>query len=532
MTDQRPAPRFSDAWLCWGGLGLTALLLLFSFPPLGHPFVAFFALIPATLAAAAAPDWRLWRRAAYGTSWLLWVVLLAWLRHIYPPLGWLGLVLLTAYCALYPFLWLVALRWIFPACRDAGAPARLLATLGLAGAWGLLEWLRTIAFTGFGWLPLSASQQGNGVLLTLCAWVGPTGLSIGLVLINLGLASWIVRLRALRASADSLEPLTPTSWFQRLTPELYLGLAVIAAGFYCTLQQLAREAPRQEMRIAALRTDFDPTEKWDSTKLDKHAKALNNLTVAAGQEKPDVVLWPEAALPLSTDNAGYVTFLRDNVAGAGCPLLIGAIEPRKNGYANSAVVVTAEGLAKPTYAKRHLVPFGEYVPLADWLPLRKVVPIAQDCVPGEGATLLPLTTRSGFTFLAGPLVCYEDVFPELAREHALAGADLLVVVTNDGWYGNEAGDAQHTAHSVLMAVATGIPVARSGNAGWSGVITHRGILQPTSIPGAPLSAIAHLRRDRGEPTFWVRHGDWAVGLGGLCFGLTYLWRRRRIAHAA
>lgn len=163
--------------------------------------------------------------------------------------------------------------------------------------------------------------------------------------------------------------------------------------------------------------------------------------------------------------------------------------------------MTADGLAKPTYAKRHLVPFGEYVPLADWLPLRKVVPIAQDCVPGEGATLLPLTTRNGFTFLAGPLVCYEDVFPELAREHALAGADLLVVVTNDGWYGNEAGDAQHTAHSVLMAVATGIPVARSGNAGWSGVITHRGILQPTSIPGAPLSAIAHLRRDRSEPTF-------------------------------
>ncbi|MEY4775602.1 MAG: hypothetical protein RL759_115, partial [Verrucomicrobiota bacterium] len=102
MTDRRTGSRFSDAWLCWGGLGLTALLLLFSFPPIGHPFVAFFALIPAALAAAAAPDWRLWRRAAYGTSWLLWVVLLAWLRHIYPPLGWLGLVLLTAYCALYP----------------------------------------------------------------------------------------------------------------------------------------------------------------------------------------------------------------------------------------------------------------------------------------------------------------------------------------------------------------------------------------------------------------------------------------------
>ena len=66
--------------------------------------------------------------------------------------------------------------------------------------------------------------------------------------------------------------------------------------------------------MAAIRTDFDPTEKWDSGKLDKHAKALNSLTVAAGQEKPDVVLWPEAALPLSTENAGYVTFLRGNVS--------------------------------------------------------------------------------------------------------------------------------------------------------------------------------------------------------------------------
>ena len=71
----------------------------------------------ATLAAGAAPDWRRWRRAAYVTSWILWVALLAWLRHIYPPLGWLGLILLTGYCALFPFVWLLVVRWIFPACR-------------------------------------------------------------------------------------------------------------------------------------------------------------------------------------------------------------------------------------------------------------------------------------------------------------------------------------------------------------------------------------------------------------------------------
>jgi len=167
--DASPAPVGGRA--AWLGLGLSAVLLLFSFPPLGHPFVAFFALIPAALAAAEAPDFRLWRRAAFVTSWVLWVALLAWLRHVYPPLGWLGLVGLTAYCALYPWTWLLALRWILPAVGEAGLPARLLAMLGLAGAWGLLEWARATFLTGFGWLPLAASQQGNPVMLTLCAWV-------------------------------------------------------------------------------------------------------------------------------------------------------------------------------------------------------------------------------------------------------------------------------------------------------------------------------------------------------------------------
>ena len=527
MTERRPGCLVSDAWLCWGGTGLTALLLFFSFPPFGHPFVAFFALIPATLAAGAAPAWRCWRRAAFGTSWLLWIALLAWLRHIHPPLGWLGLTLLTAYCALYPFAWLLAVRWIFPACRDAGAPARILATLGLAGAWGLLEWLRTTALTGFGWLPLAASQQGNGVLLALCAWVGPTGLSIGLVLINLGLASWLARLQAARADAAGLTPATPTSWLRRLTPELYLGLGVMAAGFWVTLGRLAQEPPRHEVRIAALRTDFDPNEKWDAGRLDAHAKLLFERTRATRAGQPDLVLWPEVALPLPAHDAQYVQFLQRNAAEAGCPLLFGVIEARAGGYANAVRLATADGLAGPTYAKRQLVPFGEYVPFADWLPLRKVVPIAQDCVRGEAATLVPVTTRDRFTFLTGPLVCYEDVFPKLAREHALAGADLLTVATNDGWYGHEAGDAQHTAHSVLIAVATGLPVARSGNAGWSGVIDHRGGLHPTAGGDAPSTQPAWLRRERGEPTCWVRYGDWAVGLGGACFGLAYIWRRRR-----
>ena len=193
MTDE-PTSSPAAARLAWVGASLTALLLFFSFGPVGHPFWAFVALVPAMIATTLRPDWRTWRRASFVTSWVLWIALLVWLRHVYPPLGWIGLVLLTAYCALYPFVWLILARWIFPACAGASLPARLLAIGGLAGAWGLLEWTRGTILSGFGWLPLAASQNGNPVMLSLCAWVGPIGLSIALVLFNLGLARWIVRL--------------------------------------------------------------------------------------------------------------------------------------------------------------------------------------------------------------------------------------------------------------------------------------------------------------------------------------------------
>ena len=136
MTDQ-PTSSPAAARLAWVGTALTALVLFFSFGPVGHPFWAFIALVPATITTTLRPDWRTWRRASFVTSWVLWIALLVWLRHVYPPLGWIGLVLLTAYCALYPFVWLLLARWICPACAGASLPARLLAIGGLAGAWGV-----------------------------------------------------------------------------------------------------------------------------------------------------------------------------------------------------------------------------------------------------------------------------------------------------------------------------------------------------------------------------------------------------------
>ena len=540
MTVEEASRERASARGTWLGTSLTALLLFFSFGTTGHPFLAFIALVPAALAASAQPNGRTWRRACFVTGWILWIAILIWLRFVFPPMGWLGLVLLSIYCSVYHFLWLLGLRWIFPACSTAALPARLLALLGLAGAWGLLEWTRSTFASGFGWLPLSASQVGNPVMLSLCAWVGPIGLSMALVLFNLGFARWIIRLIGFYREEALLAPTGPAGWLRRITPELYLGLVPVGLAFLALLVANAgRRAIVQETVTAGIvQTDFDPHAKWDASLLQSHIETVGRLTLqVAAEKKADLILWPEAALPLALQSEGYLARLTALSKATHTPLVIGALDQRGTGYANGVAIITADGLQKPIYAKRHLVPFGEYVPFADFLPLRKVVPIAEDCVAGTSVSLLPLTTRRGFNFLAGALICYEDVFPELAREHALAGADLLIVITNDAWYGREAGAYQHAAHSVLLAASTGLPILRCGNAGWSGSIDGLGRANPITeqgtiyFRGSRLAVPVSLPREHQPATFWVRHGDWAVGLGGMFLALTYIWRRRRMGSA-
>lgn len=524
------------AWrrhLAWLAPAASSLLLFLAFLPGHHAWAGFIWAIPLALWSATEPGWATWRRATAASSLITWLALLAWLRHVYPPLGWIGWITVSGYCALYQFTWLLGLRWVFPTLGGRGWAYRLLALLGLASAWIGLEALRGWALTGFGWLPLAASQAGNPVMLSLCEVTGQLGLSGAVILANLGVARWIRR-----QLVERRELAERGSLLTGLTPEIYLGFAPVALAFAIHLdtglgarERLVASTP---VTLAAVQTDVDPNAKWDSGRLSAQLESLRELIRDAAATKPDVILLPEAAVAvLPLRHPGYLATLRDLSRETGATLVLGAIEERSGGYANAIAAVGPDGVMGRPYAKRHLVPFGEYVPLADWLPLRKVVPIASDCLRGGDATPLPIPTRDGRTLLLGPLVCYEDVFPGLARDHALAGADALVVLTNDGWYGRELGAWQHAAHSVLLAAATRLPVARCGNAGWSGSIDALGraapALRETSIyfrGAAPLTPLAIDPTRREHPTFWVRHGDWILPPAIALAALLALARRR------
>jgi apolipoprotein N-acyltransferase len=623
------------------------LLYFAAAPGIGFSEGAWLWAVPFLLWAATKPTWKQWLFTAGVSMWLAKIATLVWLRHVYPPLGWLGLVLLTASVAAFPFAWLALARRLFPKATGAPVTSRIAIQFGLAGAWVLLEWLQSWIFTGFPWVLLAETQWRQPVVLSLCAWGGPWAPAFAIILFNTGLSRYILRYfeerekaeeAALKARREEFaermkdaadgggrfgggfenRPLRPAQFpnpfnaLRRVCPEFYLGVLPVFLGILSFVRASHTHTNHAEtfFTAAAIQTDFDPNAKWDpkllrentdtvatlineAAKLSEEKPIFEMAQATAGETKktaptgknapalaakrrtpPQVIFLPEAALPYHISEVGYQKFLTDLAEKNNATLLVGVVGESDGGYYNGIHSVTP-GIGvdmQNYYAKRHLVPFGEYVPLADILPLRKVVPVEKDCLPGKEGSPLPLTvwkkdspstTAAGLnirlrkktstkkttpetaakttpettpeislsdfpatakTFQAGSLVCYEDVFPELARDMVLHGADFLAVLTNDAWYGREAGAYQHASHSAVLAASLGVPVVRCGNNGWSGVFNALGQQMPMlNRAGSIYFRGAGYFEVRGfpvafrtqNPTLYTTRGNWMVKLSAL-----------------
>jgi apolipoprotein N-acyltransferase len=252
---------------------------------------------------------------------------------------------------------------------------------------------------------------------------------------------------------------------------------------------------------------------------------LEQTTLVAAATKPDLILWPEATTPWAIKGDERVKAFTESLAKrARTSLLIGSIAIENGGtpqekWLNGAFVIDpVSGLQPDYYAKRHLVPFGEYVPLRPLLGwLSKFVPVGGDFEAGGDAAPL-IVPLGGTSVVVGSLICYDDIYPQLARSSVRSGAELLCVMTNNAWYGQGGAATQHAAHSVLRAVETRRPVLRCSNGGWNGWIDEFGNIRATLrdesgsiyFRGSETLNISKDTRWVGKQSFYVEHGDWFV----------------------
>ena len=574
-TRSRIAP-FADRWpkslaLLLGAVSATG------FAPLN--------LWPLTLLALAgwmalvARNPRGWR--AFGVGWafgvghfaigLNWIATAFTYQAAMPAwLGWIAVGLLALYLAVYPALaaW-GAWQFIPPRNREVAArsadgrgvrppggvaegreppppptavplpvPGRISLSfiLAFAALWTLTEWLRSWVFTGFAWNPLVAT---TGDFLGLLRLIGSYG-GAAAVILAAGYVLWVVGSGVERIRRkDSLPEPSPQSQLQQ-----QLAAGAVIAGFLALVYLLPDHssspsaAAADAIPITVVQPNIGQQDKWEGGKADGNFAKLARLTTPK-DDRPRLVLWPEAAVPDYLEWGYPAIYYERSPAEArrritdlmnpGDVMLLGALKLEMDkggevvGARNAVMALHADGTLGPRYDKAHLVPYGEYLPMRPILSaigLSRLAPGDIDFWPGPG----PRTIDLGAFGRIGLQICYEIIFSGqvVDRDHRPA---FIFNPSNDAWFGSW-GPPQHLAQARLRAIEEGLPVVRATPTGISAVIDADGrILE--SLPMHAAGRIDTLVPPAHAPTLFARFGNaLPVGFALALLALAIAFRRR------
>lgn len=351
----------------------------------------------------------------------------------------------------------------------AAALARLLWSDGIgriaavAFGFGVAEWLRAVVLTGFPWNAIGYAAMPVPVLMQSVSVVGLFGMN--------ALAVFVFSMPALLVGRQHL----------RTGVIVALLLAAAHIGFGYARLAPADDSAGATLAVRIVQPSIDQAEKWDASARDRVFKTYLDLSkrpVEQAGRRPDLVVWPETALPfLLSERPDALAALGDMLEEKQV-LLAGAVRAEGNPsspaarFYNSVIAINSSGEIFDAGDKTHLVPFGEYLPFEGYLSrlgFRKIVAFPESFT--AGGSRRPITLPSGSRVL--PLICYEIIFPGETGSSA-SGADLIVNVTNDAWYGDTPGPYQHFRQAQVRAVETGLPLVRAGNNGISAVVDAHG----------------------------------------------------------
>ena len=509
--------------------GASGLFIPLSFPKSDLELLAWIALVPLHWAldgkTKAQAFWIGWLSGTIAfTGMMAWVVTAMTTYGKVPlPISYAILLLLTAYLGLYVGLYAAGAVWFRSLIPRYGF-------FVFPCLWVTLELIRTYALSGMPWGLLGYSQYRQIEIIQIADHMGVYGVSLLIVLVNVALAeflSWLM------------------PYFRNFRPaRLPWELAAMAAllvtlswqyGLVTLSETPFSDIPRSSISVGVVQPNVDQAVKWDTAYREETIARFDRLTEKLGRAT-DLVVWPEAATPFVFEREPvYQLQLMALANRAQAPILFGSpalrFYPDRRPYLmNSAYLLAPDGQLLGRYDKHHLVPFGEYIPFkSSFLSfLDKLVEGIGDFEPGTGPTVLTLTPKpkSATAGTAGTMtlrpinfgvaICYEVIFPNLVRQFAANGAEFLVTVTNDAWFGPSAAASQHFSMVVLRSVENHLAFARSANTGISGFIDPFGrIVEATPI--FTEQAVKATMQVWRPYTFYSRHGDvFAYGCAIIC----------------
>ncbi len=438
-------------------------------------------LVPALLALASGAIWALCfaRQPLNAVSWVALVPLLLLLGH--RRAWWLGFLHGLAF-------WLVSIPWIAPtlevygqlppwmarlalvaACGYLGSYSALfawlaapvwkrrgvLALVGPPTLWIAVEWLRTYLLGGFPWNLAAYAWVDLPGALPLAAWIGCYGVSLLLLLANSGVARGVAD-RRWQPVAVTLGPIV-----------LLLVLGAWSPAW------TVRDSGVDGDPVRVVQPNIQNLVEWDRDLVESNYRQLLELSGRACDGPGALLVWPESATwPYSYGRDAGLRSDVHRLAQSGCSVLLNTVLESEEGDTNSALLVSATG--EPTrYDKRHLVPFGEFVPMAGWLPfLDKLARNAGDFATGHGPALLRWGEQE-----IGAAICFEIVYPAPLAEQVRHGATILVTITNDAWYGDSSAPWQHFRAARFRAAENRRTVLRAAITGVSAIIGPDGSVQ-------------------------------------------------------
>ena len=490
-------------------VALGALALALSYPPFPLPPLSFVALVPAVLllreaAQAANPRaafrWGWWYGLASNGLVLYWMVVALWHFTPFSALGYLATTVALGLFTACLFWFVVRVRLAAPA-----VPLWVVFPVG----WTALEWfVGHIGDISFPWLGLGTSLADAPVLVQWADLAGARGVTLWLAWCNVAIVeAWLATGDGGRGRGMAVA--------RKLMP--VLATLVLALGYGVWRE---RTLPVHEVGVVALiQPNEGFLEKWDPAREDEVvAKLLDMSEQSIALARPQLIVWPEAALPgYLFQNPEWERTISGLARVSHTPIVTGGLyadpsEPRPVPFYNAAFFFDSTGDRRthPVYAKHYLVPIVERVPFVPVGWMRRVPGLGRWSGGFARGKDLPVYQAAIGRF--GVIICYESAFEDLPRKYRALGADFLVNVTNDVWFGRTSAPRQHASHLVLRAIESRMGIARAANSGISEFVDPLGHAYDASALEHEAIVTGRLRTS-DVTTLYARWGDW---VGWLC----------------